>query len=122
MNDKVVLDSNIVIAFANKSLTSEILNKKQCSVSDITRLEVMGFHKITIAEHQILTSFFDHIHCITISPDIISIAISYRRKLKMTVGDAIIAETAHQLQCPLYTRNIKDFERLNDIEIFNPFE
>ena len=40
----------------------------------------------------------------------------------MSLGDAVIAATALYHKQPLVTRNIKDFDRVEGLDIVNPFE
>ena len=54
--------------------------------------------------------------------DIISRKAAYfRRKYSLLLPDAIIAATAHQLKADLLTANPKDFSRLKEIRVRNPY-
>jgi len=48
--------------------------------------------------------------------------IMYRQLTKLKLPDAIIAATALHLGMPLMTRNVKDFQKVPDLDLFNPFE
>jgi len=97
----VLLDSNIVIALGKGLLPITILAGKSISTSEITRLEVYGYHLITAEEEKVLTRFFQYVRCYPISKDIIDKAIIYRQTKNTSVGDAIIAATAFLYNLPL---------------------
>jgi predicted nucleic acid-binding protein len=48
--------------------------------------------------------------------------IEIRQQKKIKLGDAIIAATALLNNFTLVTRNQKDFEKINGINILNPFD
>ncbi|EDN64989.1 PilT-like protein [Beggiatoa sp. PS] len=48
--------------------------------------------------------------------------IQLRQTTSLKVPDAIIAATALHLKLPLMTRNIKDFQKVPHLQLFNPFE
>ncbi|HRD79596.1 MAG TPA: type II toxin-antitoxin system VapC family toxin [Saprospiraceae bacterium] len=119
---KKILDSNICIyapqpAFAH---LLPLLIDPDCAVSEITRLEVLGFHKLTKSERTYYEKVFLHKTIIPISKEIIDLAIQLRQSRKMTVGDAIIASTAIRHKLELVTRNTSDFANISDLVVSNP--
>lgn len=120
----MILDSNIVIyAFQPKYLESSLetfLLQGEFSVSNITRLEVMGYWRNSDAEYERFALFFDAIHVIAISSDIIDRAIRLRRERSMGSVDAIIAATALLHQLPLVTHNTSDFQWITELELIDP--
>lgn len=120
--NKLLLDSNIIIGVAKGRFPVSQLEKPALIVSEITRLEIFGYHKLQLQEERLLHQFFRNIDCLPISKNIIDQAISFRKQKKMSIGDAIIAATAISNKLPLATANIKDFKHLEDLEIINPIE
>ena len=53
---------------------------------------------------------------------IADIAIEPRRKVSIKLPDAVIAATALLHDLTLVTRNVKDFEKVDGLRIYNPFE
>lgn len=58
---------------------------------------------------------------IPLNEDIIKATISIRKEHKIKTPDAIIAATAVVFGYTLITRNTKDFKRINNLKIINPF-
>lgn len=120
----MILDSNIVIyAFEPKYLESSLENFLQqgdFSVSNVTRLEVMGYWRISDAEFERFALFFDATHVIAISPEIIDRAIRLRRQRSMGLADTIIAASALIHRLPLVTHNTRDFQWIAELELIDP--
>jgi len=120
----MLLDSNIVIyAFDPKYQNSGLENfllQGDFSVSDLTRLEVMGYWRNTNAEVDRFAMFFDALHVLEISSDIINRAIGLRRQRSLGLGDAIIAATALEYQLPLITHNVRDFQWIENLQVIDP--
>lgn len=117
----ILLDSNIIIySFypENSSLIDFIFNN-DCSVSEISLVETLGYYKITEAEKNYLLEFFRNINKIPINKSIINYAIECRQSRKMTLGDSLIAATAKVFELRLATKNLNDFSNL-DIDVFDP--
>lgn len=57
-----------------------------------------------------------------VDSDVVNRAIEFRKSKKMSLGDSIIAATAHLSNLPLLTRNTTDFEHIQDFVLINPFE
>ena len=57
-----------------------------------------------------------------ISQNVLDHAVKLRQIRKMTLGDALIAGTAIAYNVPLVTRNIQDFQWIENLELINPFE
>jgi len=118
-----LLDSNILI-YANNPVYSNIkhyTNDLNNAVSIITKLEVLGFTKITEEQKEYFNSIFCILNVYSIDNETIEIATSLRQKRKMSIGDAIIAATALQHNLVLVTRNIDDFSWIENIQLQNPF-
>lgn len=117
---QVLLDSNIIIALAQGRLDHDALNGYELSVSDVSRLEVLGYHKITPGELSLLEAFFRHVKSFPIDEEVMNVSISLRRQNNMSVGDAIIAATCRIFHLTLMTGNTKDFVHVKSLQLLNP--
>ncbi len=117
-----LLDSNIIIysAMEDYSFLREIYKEDDIFVSDITRLEVLGFHKITLIQEKYFKSVFSVIDIIPISVNIINTAIELRKTYNLSVGDSIISATALNNDLNLYTNNVNDFKNIKNLHKVNP--
>jgi toxin FitB len=116
-----IIDSNIVIYATQDEnyFLLTLLSDKDSFISEITKLEVLGFHAFTSISKRYTENLFDRLNIIPISSDIINQAVLLRQKQKMTIGDAIVAATTLVCGYELITNNVKDFEKLN-IRVTNP--
>ncbi len=118
--NNLLLDTNIIIGVVNERFDISQLENVSLLVSEITRLEIFGYHKLRFQEEKLLEQFFSNIECIDISKKIINQAITFRKQKSMSVGDAIIAATALIHKLPLATANSKDFKHIVSLELINP--
>jgi predicted nucleic acid-binding protein len=91
-----LLDSNIVIYAtqpANDWLRTEVLSQP-FAVSQVTRVEVLGWHKMTPQDKADLEIFLDAGLVLSITDAIADRAIALRQARKLSLGDALIAATA----------------------------
>lgn len=118
-----LLDSNILI-YASKIEFEDILLPlvvdHDSLVSEITRLESLGYRGIHPLEKEYLESVFKKKSPIAISEAIINKAIELRQQRKMSAGDAIHAATALLNNLELNTRNDTDFNWINGLKVVNP--
>ena len=105
-----LIDSNIIIYSAKKeyAFLKELLREENIFISDITRLEVLGFHLITSEQEEYFNSIFSIVNVIPVSTEVIEAAIKTRRNYNLSVGDSIISATASVHELLLY-QGIKVF-------------
>lgn len=120
----ILLDSNILIYSASEPYKDlrEFFKQSEAVCSIITKLEVLGYHKITPLQITYFEAVFKVIDILPVSDEVINQAIKYRQKKSMSVGDAIIAASAKIYNCDLYTSNVEDFIKIKDIRIINPIK
>jgi predicted nucleic acid-binding protein len=112
-------DSNILILAASRPdhpLQAWLLENLP-AISLVTRIEVLGFHRLQAAEEillQMLLSSFDEY---PISSTTAAIAIGLRRQRKMTLGDALIGATCLEHGLQLATRNSRDFDWISGLVV-----
>lgn len=117
-----ILDSNILIYSLGDAFRylRPLILEQDTFVSEITRLEVLGFHGLSKSEEVYFTEMFLEVQMLVIDFPIIDKAIRIRRTHKMKLGDSIVAASAlvHGLQ--LYTRNTSDFLKIPGLNVVNP--
>jgi predicted nucleic acid-binding protein len=116
-----LLDSNIVIYATQSSYAHllPLLHASNCYISEITKLEVLGYHGFDAITKQNMRDLFETLQMIPINSVIIDKAVEIRQLRKMAMGDAIIAATALLNDCELLTRNVTDFKSLG-LVVSNP--
>jgi hypothetical protein len=119
---EVLLDSNILIYSASPSaeILQNWLSENSLYISDITLLEVLGYHRLSKSDLEYFENFISYCNQISISPDIIKKAISLRQSKAMSLGDSLIASSALVFKIPLVTLNIKDFKHISNLELIEP--
>lgn len=119
-----LLDSNILIYSANPDAKrlQVWLSKNSLHISDITLLEVLGYHKLTNPDQKYFEKFLSNCNQIAISSEILQKAIVLRQSKSMSLGDSIIAGTALIYQLPLVTLNDKDFKHYKNLLLIDPLD
>jgi predicted nucleic acid-binding protein len=117
-----LLDSNIIIySYSNEyEYLRELIINESCVLSEISRVEVLGYHGLKEAEKKYFEDVFDYAPVIIPNQDIFDRAIDIRRKYNLKLGDSLIAATALVHSLEIYTRNLTDFERVEGLKCINP--
>jgi len=117
-----LIDSNILIySYLNKyEYLRQLFVKESIFISEITRVEVLGYHKLNSEEDRYFRDVFNFIPVIFPSQEIFDASIIIRKTYNLKLGDSIIAATAYVNNLLIYTRNISDFERVKSIKCINP--
>ncbi len=120
----MILDSNIIIYSIQPSFKflRDFIALHNSGVSEITRLEVLGYHKISNEDKQVFHLIFDSLELFNMNKSVVEKAISLRQQKSMSLGDSLIAATAIVHNLPLMTRNKADFIHIKELTIINPFE
>ena len=126
--DSKVLDTNILIYHLNGCLddnAEQFLAKafeSNAYISVITRIELLGWFKHTEKSLSSAEELLNILNEQPLKEEIVTLCIQLRQTTSLKTPDAIIAATALHLQLPLMTRNIKDFQKVPHLQLFNPFE
>lgn len=120
----MLLDSNIIIYAILPEFTElrAWCISQDFSVSEITKLEVLGYWKLSSDDKQDFEAIFATAVVRPLSSSIIDRAVFLRQQRKMSLGDSLIAATAIEYNETLATRNVGDFIWIEELEIVNPFE
>ena len=116
----VVLDSNIFIYLAKGSVDRQIVANVDITYASITRIEVLGYWKIHANELLLLETLFAESDSLPLTDNIVMTAIKLRQIKSMSLGDAIVAATALENDCALWTANIEDFAHIDGLRLHNP--
>jgi len=109
-----LIDSNILIYAAQPQYPDlkELLLSNNAAVSNISRLEVLSWPKITNDEVDFFNAIFSVIRIMEVDNEVINEAIIIRKNKMMKVGDAIIGATALLYSFELITRNVEEIKHL----------
>jgi predicted nucleic acid-binding protein len=93
-----LLDSNIVIYAAKPehSFLTAFIAHESPTVSAVTVVEVLGYHKLTPAEKEHFEAFFAAALVLHTTREIVTRAASLRQSRKTSLGDALVAATAFE--------------------------
>lgn len=119
----MILDSNIIIYSIQPGyewLEDYLLNRANALfVSGITKLEVLGFHRLSESESYKFVAFFNAVTVLSLTDEVIKEAIRLRQQRKRSLGDSIIAATALIHKIPVLTHNTQDFLSVEGIEVIS---
>jgi predicted nucleic acid-binding protein len=118
----VILDSNVIIyaAAPEGDALRELIARENPSVSAISVVEVLGFHRLQPLEKTHFEKFFAAAEVLAVDQAVIDRAVTLRQQRKMGLGDALIAATALVHGHTLVTRNTTDFAWVSGLTILNP--
>ena len=118
----MMLDSNLIIYAARPEYPGlrRLIAARSPSVSTISVVEVLGYHKLSEEDRLHFEAFFAAAKVLPISDAVVSQAVSLRQSRKMSLGDALVAATALVFGEELLTRNVKDFAGIPDLIVLDP--
>ncbi|MDX2286488.1 MAG: type II toxin-antitoxin system VapC family toxin [Bacteroidia bacterium] len=117
-----LIDSNILIYASYPEyayLRPLVMDTAHC-VSAISKVEVLGYHKLSEEELRFFSSIFEILTVILPDQRIYDHAVMLRQQQRIKLGDSLIAATALAYQLPLYTRNEADFVSIPGLTVRNP--
>jgi len=120
----MLLDSNIVIYAAQPehAFLRQFIAEHSPSVSAVTYVEVLGFHRLTPNDRTYLEAFFAASDVLPLTQNILDEAVRLRQMRRMSLGDSLIAATCLVYGLTLVTRNIGDFAWIAELRLLNPFD
>jgi len=120
----MLVDSNILI-YATKPEHTKLrqwLIDTLPKASVISKVEILGYHKLHSTEKATLTELLNSLELIYLTPASYEIAIQLRQQRKLTLGDSLIAATCFERGYTLATCNTGDFAWIEELKVFNPLE
>ncbi len=124
---KYLIDTNILIYFIDGKF-SEAQKKRVISIfeqsfniSIISKIEFLGFKDYLDKDRfEKAKGFISNAQIVQFSNDLVDTIIEIKQKYNTKLGDAVIAATALMNTSVLVTRNQKDFEKIEGLQILNP--
>jgi len=127
MDEKFLIDTNIIIYYLDDKIPENEIERLEnilsmsFNISTITKIEVLGWHKITKSEKKRIEKFLSNAQVFYIDKVIEQKSIEIKQKYKIATPDIIIGATALENHFTIVSRNEKDFKKINGIKIYNPF-
>lgn len=119
MIERLMLDTNVIIySLGNKPGVAELIANKEHYISDITEIELLGFHGLGKQDEKIIRDYLSQTVITGLSAAIKDSAIALKRKYKLKTIDAIIAATALYFDLPLVTAD-KVFKKITELEVIS---
>lgn len=116
-----LIDSNILIYSAKPEFNYlRPLISRSNFVSVISKLEVLGFHKLSERDQVYFDACFKLLSIVHTDVVIFERAIEVRRLYNLSLGDSLITATALVNNFELITHNTADFKRVASLKISNP--
>ncbi len=125
MGQGFLIDTNVVIYALENKLSpagAAFLAKLPPVISDITRIELLGWPNATKEQLEPVKAFMAKATLVTITEAVILKTIEIKQTQKIKLGDAIIAATAMVRGFTIVTRNTDDFKNIPGLEVIDPFE
>ena len=118
----MIADSNLLIYAVNPADETAYrwLIGELPSVSAISLVEVMGYHKFKPRERESLEELFGTLRILYPTPETFRIAVELRQRRKMSIADSLIAATALENNERLATHNTEDFSRIDGLSLVDP--
>lgn len=116
------LDTNVVIYLGNQTLDESIIGEEPICYASTSLIEALGYPDILAAEDQRIKELFDTMIEIPLNASLIRTAVRLRQLKRMSLGDAIVAATALENNCTLWTANIEDFVHIDGLRLHNPLK
>ena len=120
----MLADSNLIIYASRPDhpFLRDWFEREAPSVSGVSLVETLGYHRLAEAEREFLEGFFAVARVLPIDAPILQQAVKFRQMRKMSLGDSLIAGTALANGLTLATRNVSDFAWIPGLTLFNPFD
>ncbi|MBF0614520.1 MAG: type II toxin-antitoxin system VapC family toxin [Magnetococcales bacterium] len=118
----MMIDTNIIIyaVHPDRAGLRDWLCQQMPCCSVITRVETLGYHRLTDEDRQSLEAIFEFMPILYPSRVTFELAITLRQKRKIALGDALVAATALEHRQTLATANIVDFQWITGLSLVNP--
>ena len=117
-----LIDSNVIIYAAQPQYDDlrRFIDEVKPSVSVVSYIETLGYHRLGEVERQFLEQFFQETEMLPLSDTVIRQAVRLHQQRRMGLGDVIVAATAMVHDLTLVTRNIQDFRWIGELRLLDP--
>lgn len=128
MGTQYLIDSNAVIEYLGGLLPErgsrrmqQILDENRQHLSIINKIELLGYNG-SADEMRVVEDFIDLSSVLPLTEAVVNRTIELRKHHKIKLPDAVIAATALHYDLVLITRNVRDFQSIEDLRITNLHE
>ncbi len=117
------LDTNLIIYFLKEDpkavefMRESIFQGSRFFISSITETELFSYPEMTKEEFIKIDDILKTLSIISLDSQIARIAAFFKRKYNIPLADAVIAATGYLTNSVVVTRNIKDFQKIQEITI-----
>lgn len=120
----ILLDSNLVIYAVKNQYKNwtEKLASLDYAVSVVSKIETLGYHKISEFENAHLEIFLKNSEVLHLTSKIVDTSIRLLQSRKQDLDDALIAATALVNDMELWTHNVDDFKHIKGLRIVDPIK
>lgn len=121
---QIVVDTNVLIYWFQHGLhlPRATLESIRPSYSIITQIEALGFWDIAPEELAGIRALLDTGTVVALNENIVDRTIWIRQQKRIKTPDAIVAATAIENRCELWTANTKDFNDIDELKVVNPLK
>ncbi len=121
-----LIDTNILIYHTKgepKCLRffEKLILQGMINISIITKIEFLGWGKHTAKGIARCKRLIENMNIFPVDEDVANRTIEIRQEIKIKLPDAVIAATALLNNLTLSTRNVNDFNAVERLSIYNPF-
>ncbi len=125
--ERYLIDTNVISDYFSASLPESGLRFMDSVIDAVPKLSIISqiellCWKTDAAKEQQVKDFIADSTIFDITTDAITHCVHIRRSKKDKTPDAIIAATAIVNGLTIITRNTKDFDKIEGIEVLNPYD
>jgi len=124
MGQGFLVDTNTVIDYIGEKLPEnslEFIDDLEINLSVVSRIELLVWRNVSDRQLQVIQDFIDASTVFGLDEEVILESIKIRKNYRLKLPDAIVAATAIVKKSTLLTRNIKDFERVANLNCIDPY-
>lgn len=115
----VLLDTNIILEHLRSGILKNVEDDIDFAVSVITEAELLRFAGMDVKEMDAIERFLAITMVVSLDSTIARRAGELGRTRKTKLPDLLIAATALELCVPLITKDLKDFENIPGLDVWN---
>lgn len=117
----ICTDANILIYVSKGELPPNTYGTAPVIAPSVVKIEALGYRYLTAIHEKIIRKLLEQdMMPIPLTDSIVERAIDIRQSKKIKLGDAIIAATALEHDCELWTANTDDFADIDGLKLHNP--
>lgn len=121
---RILLDSDVIIDILRNfrktiEVVERLFEKSELYVSGITEAEVLAGEELTNEnKKEIVMELLSRFEKFNPNNEALKLSGEFKRRYKISLLDCIIAATAYVIKAELFSKNLKDFEKIEEIKMF----